>query len=164
MRTRAAPSLGCTPRGSQPEAEVRREQGRGAFVSLGFKVGEPSSVEGLRSGRLLGAASSVSWGVGCQYFVFIYWCCFACVGTRTALCQRFTNANTRLLATHLEFSSLFKSTTWAAPVFFTSHSPRAAPGGCPCLMSLIDTTRDTAQDEQNQSQSVTPIDKYIVLL
>ena len=80
------------------------------------------------------------------------------------LCQRFTNANTRLLATHLEFSSLFKSTTWAAPVFFTSHSPRAAPGGCPCFMSLIDTMRDTAQDEQIQSQSVTPIHKYIVLL
>ena len=80
------------------------------------------------------------------------------------LCQRFTNANTRLLATHLEFSSLFKNTTWAAPVFFTSHSPRAAPGGCPCFMSLIDTMRDTAQDEQIQSQSVTPVDKYIVLL
>ena len=32
----------------------------------------------------VGAASSVSWGVGCQYFVFIHWCCSACVGTRTA--------------------------------------------------------------------------------
>jgi hypothetical protein len=54
---RAAPCLRCTPRGSQ--TEVRREHGRGGL--------------------------SVSWGVRCQYhFVFIYWCCSACVGTRTA--------------------------------------------------------------------------------
>ena len=78
-----------------------------------------------------------------------------------APCQRFTNASKRLLATHLEFSSFFKSTTWADPVF-TPHSPRAAP-------IMLDTPgstlmRDTAQDEQIQSQSVTPVDKYIVLL
>ena len=48
----------------------------------------------------------------------------------------------------------------------TLHVPPLADAlaGCPCWMSLIDTMRDTAQDEQIQSQSVTPIDKYIVLL
>ena len=67
----------------------------------------------------VGAASPVSWGVGCQYFVFIYWCCSACVwccsacvGTRNLFTQlalsTFCERKYKIVGhtTHLEFSSL----------------------------------------------------------
>jgi len=140
----------------------------GAASSVwGFKVGAAS--RGGFSGRLLGAASSVSTGVGCQYFVFMYLCCSACVGTRTAfhtlgfshnwLCQRCTNANKRLLATHLEFSFLSRAPPpgLALSLRHTLHVPPPSDaGGCPRLMSLIDTTEKRYGDTRRYMNKSSP--------
>jgi hypothetical protein len=184
LASRAAPCLLCTPRGSQ--TEVRREQGRGDFVSLGIKVGAAS-----RGGFVSFVGCRLQ--VFCFHLLVLFCMCWHAhsfshnwlfsqlalsIGfSHNWLCQRFTDANTRLLTTHLEFSSLSRAPPGLAlSLRHTLHVlPPSDAGGCPCLMSLIDTMRDTmrdtAQNEQIQSQrslpltnTVTPIDKYIVLL
>jgi hypothetical protein len=105
-------------------------------------------------------------------FFFIKRFCSACVGTRTAFhtlgvvnwpftqlaLSTFYERKYKIVShtTHLEFSSRSRAPPGLALSLCQTLDvpPPSDAGGCPCLMSLIDTTRDTAQDEQIQSQSV----------